>query len=271
MKILFIGDISGRPGRHAVRDLLPQIKNKYAIDFVIANAENSAGGRGTTDKVLSELQSYGIDYFTSGEHIWDQKEMWDSLRDQNIPIVRPLNYEGNEHLPGDGLRIIDLGKQKIILINLLGQVFIKNPPRSPFWIFDELWEDLKNRGEVTQNKEDNPIILIDFHAEATSEKLCFAWYVRERVSAVIGTHTHVPTADARILDNKVAYVTDVGMCGPHEASLWVDFENVINNFRFPTNKSFKMKKGGKKEFHSVLITFQKSLPNSIERVDSIIK
>jgi metallophosphoesterase (TIGR00282 family) len=270
MKILFIGDISARPGREVVGKVLPDIKKRLGVDFVIANVENSAGGRGVTLKVLNELQSYGVDFFTSGEHIWDQKEINKAFLESNIPITRPYNYEATNQLPGQGYKFIDLGKNKLLVINLLGQTFMKQNVRSPFWSFDELWEEfLDNREE--SRVEDNTIVIVDFHAEATAEKISFAWYIKDRVSAVLGTHTHVATADTRILGDKAGFVTDVGMCGPRDASLWVKFDNAINNFRFPQKQKFEVELEGERIFNSVLVEFDGNKCVAIERVDEIIR
>lgn len=269
MKVLFIGDISGRPGREVIKEVLPGIKKQNDIDFIIANMENSAGGRGVTKRIINELQGYGIDFFTSGEHVWDQKTFIDDLNYSNLPVTRPLNYDGNEHIPGSGYKIIDLGKEKIIIINLLGQTFMRESVRSPFWVFDELWAELIEKGEVTDVREDNPIVIVDFHAEATAEKISFGWYIRERADMLVGTHTHVPTADQRMMDN-MAYVTDVGMCGPYEASLWVDFENVIHNFRFPFKKPFQMQMDGQRVFNSVLLECENGVAKSIKRIDRVV-
>jgi 2',3'-cyclic-nucleotide 2'-phosphodiesterase len=268
MNILFIGDVSGRPGREVVAKVLPNLRQQHKIDLVLANAENSAGGRGITKKIINELQSYGIDYFTLGEHAWDQKDFADELlEDTSLPVIRALNYEAEEQLPGVGYKIIDLGNVSVIVLCMLGQVFMKQDVRSPFWKFDEWWDNtIQNNNNL---QLDSSIFVLDFHAEATSEKIALAWYLRDRISAFVGTHTHVATCDTRILEDKCAYVSDVGMCGPYEASLWVDFDSVMNNFRFPIKKKFEMQDEGGRIFNSVLITFDKSKPISIQRIDKI--
>lgn len=270
MNILFIGDISGRPGRETIQKVLRDIKNKYKVDFVIANAENSAGGRGVTTSVLNELQSDGIDFFTTGEHVWDQKNFREELYSDNLPIVRPYNYEAEEELPGKGFKLVDTGKYQILIISLIGQTFMKEHVRSPFWSFDALWNNLIDTGFVSDNYDANPIIIVDFHAEATSEKISLAWYLKERVSAVLGTHTHVGTVDTRILDEKCAFVTDVGMVGPYDASLWVNFDTVTHNFKYPFKKAFEMEMAGSRIFNSVLMEFDGNIPKSITRIDKII-
>ncbi len=269
LKILFIGDISARPGREAVKSALPDIRRKYQVDFVIANAENAAGGRGVTREILSELQSYGIDYFTTGEHVWDIPEFKIEIEDQSLPIVRPYNYEGREYLPGKGWDIIDLGeKGQIIIAAFLGQEFMRQKVRNPFWAYDEFQEEIKKR--VGENS--NIPILIDFHAEATSEKASFGWYVRNDTAAVLGTHTHVGTIDAKLLkrstkEGNCAFVSDVGMCGTKEASLWVSFDSVIPNFKYPYKQKFKEETKGPKIFNSVLVEIENFSAKKITRID----
>ncbi len=246
MNILFIGDISGRPGREAVSEVLPRLKKEKKIDFVIANAENSAGGRGVTRQILHELNSYGIDYFTAGEHVWGYKDFLNDLQDESLSLVRPANYEASSQIPGKGFDTIDLGKVgKIVIISLIGQVYMREPVRSPFWVIDEILDKYKDEWN-------DSIIIIDFHAEASSEKISLGHYISGRVTALFGTHTHVGTVDTRIINN-TGFVTDVGMAGPYDASLWVKFEDVIHNFKYPYKKSFTMEDTGRRIFNSVLI------------------
>ncbi len=274
LKVLFIGDISARPGRYAVKEVLPMLKKERNIDLVIANCENAAGGRGVTREILNELMGYGIDYFTVGEHVWDIEEFREDLMDANLPLVRPYNYEAGTQVPGKGWDIIDLGsKGKIVVVAYIGQVFMREHVRNPFWSFDELYEEIKNR--VGDELINTPII-IDFHAEATAEKASFAWYVADRVTAVCGTHTHVGTIDTKIIARDknsgrgCAYVSDVGMCGPYDASLWVSFDSVLHNFRYPYKKAFKVEMEGQRVFNSVLIEIQKNSSLKISRIDKIL-
>ncbi|MFQ5492934.1 MAG: TIGR00282 family metallophosphoesterase [Candidatus Dojkabacteria bacterium] len=265
MRILFIGDVSGRPGREMVGRVLPKLKKQKKIDLVIANAENSAGGIGITIPMLTELQGYGVDFFTSGDHVWKDREFIEELNDANLPLVRPLNYEAQEQLPGKGYDIIDMGsKGRVVVTNFLGQTFMNQPVRNPFWRADELMQELEEQG-INSEKD---VILIDFHAEATAEKISFGYYLSDKVTAVLGTHTHVPTSDERLV-NGMAYVTDVGMVGPLDASLWADFENIVHNFKFPFKRRMKMKKNGRIVFNSVLIETKKGEAVSIERIDKI--
>jgi 2',3'-cyclic-nucleotide 2'-phosphodiesterase len=267
MKVLFLGDISARPGRDVVIQILPELRKCENIDLVIANGENAAGGRGITKEIINELTNSGIDFFTTGEHIWAQKSLLAELSDTNLPLVRPYNYEASNQIPGKTYEIIDLGpKGRVVVAVFLGQTFMREFVRSPFWQLDELLEKLIAEGI----EYPNDTIIIDFHAEATSEKATFAHYVRDRVSAVLGTHTHVATADQRLLGD-TAFVTDVGMSGIRNASLWVKYENVIHNNKFPFKKSFEVETEGEKIFNSVLVTLEKGKAVDIVRIDKIIK
>lgn len=264
MKILFIGDISGRSGRKVIKTLLPSYKDKYKPDIIIANCENAAGGLGVSKEVIDELSAYGIDFFTSGDHVWYMKDFIPYLQDKDLPLVRPYNYEQTDILPGKGYDLLDLGKKgKLLIVNLLGQAFIRDHARSPFWAMDELLS--KFSGE--EYKDLN--IFVDFHAETTAEKLCLGGYLKNRVAAVVGTHTHVATADSRLMGD-TAYVTDVGMVGPLDASLWIKFENAIHNFKYPYKMPPTIEEEGKMVFNAVLIEVEKGKAKNINRVDKYI-
>lgn len=244
-----------------IKELLPAYKSKYKPDFVIANCENAAGGLGVSIEVLGELSSYGIDYFTSGDHVWYIKDFIPHMHDANLPLIRPYNYERTDLLPGAGYKLIDLGsKGKLLLINLLGQSFMRDHARSPFWAMDELLEQFKGEEYKDLN------IIVDFHAETTAEKLCLAGYLKDRITVLLGTHTHVATADARLIGN-MAYVTDVGMVGPLNASLWIKFENAIHNFKFPYKMPPTLEEEGVMVFNAVLMEIVKGKALSIKRVD----
>lgn len=266
MNILFIGDISARPGRETVKQILPEIIETEQIDLVIANAENASGGRGVSAKSINELQSYGVDLFTAGEHFWSLKELASLPELKTLPIVRPYNYEHQAELPGNGFIIHQLKNgTKLALAILLGQSFMRDPGRNPFWAVDDLLEELKNH-EVSISKD---VIIIDFHAEATAEKASLAYYLHDKVSAVIGTHTHVATADCKMIGN-LAFVSDAGMAGPWDASLWADFKHTIHNFKYPYKQAFHPETNGRKIFNSVLISFKNNQAKEIKRVDRII-
>jgi metallophosphoesterase (TIGR00282 family) len=212
MIILAIGDVIGKPGRRAVSALLPELRVTYHIDLVIANAENAAGGLGTTPSTAQELLDAGVDVLTSGNHIWTHKEILPYL-DSDMPILRPLNYPPG--VPGRGYII-----NQALVVNLIGRTFMTNYD-CPFRAMDRLLDDLKNRP---------PVVIIDFHAEATSEKMAMGRYLDGRVSAVLGTHTHVGTIDAQILPGGTAYVTDIGMTGPVDSVIGDDAEAVLERF-----------------------------------------
>lgn len=209
-----LGDVIGKPGRAAVRALMPEMRQEHEIDMAIANGENAAGGLGLTPETAEELFDSEIDVITSGNHIWSHKEMVSAL-DGNLPILRPLNYPPG--VPGRGYLV----KNDVLVVNLLGRTFIGNLD-CPFRAMDQLLEELA---------DDKPaVIVVDFHAEATSEKNAMGWYLDGRVSAVLGTHTHVATADARLLPNGTAFITDVGMTGPINSVIGDDKDAVIQRF-----------------------------------------
>ena len=213
MNILAIGDIVGRPGRQGIHKLLPGLRKQYGFDLVIANAENAAGGFGLTVETARELLSDGIDVLTSGNHIWAQKEILPHL-DGDMPIIRPLNYPPG--VPGRGYIIMG----QTMVVNLIGRTFMSNFD-CPFRAMDKLLAEMEPKP---------PIIIVDFHAEATSEKVALGRYLDGRVSAVLGTHTHVGTIDAQLLPQGTAYVTDIGMTGPTDSVIGDDAEAVIQRF-----------------------------------------
>lgn len=220
IKILMFGDVVGAIGRKAITETLPQLKKELKPDLIIANAENLAHGKGATKKTLDELTKAGVDFFTSGDHAFDKKEIFSILENKEAIIIRPANYP--PLALGSGYKIIEAGARKILVVNLIGRVFVKADYDCPFRKIDEILKE-------TEKEKPNAVI-IDFHTEATSEIRAFGFYVDGRASAVIGTHTHVPTADAQILPNGTAYLSDVGMAGAKNSILGIDKENVIKNF-----------------------------------------
>ena len=223
MRILFIGDIFGRPGRTIVRDKLNDLVRAHGIDLVLANGENAAAGFGITPALAEDLFDLGIDVLTTGNHIWDKREIIDFFAsadgDPHNParrVLRPANYA--KDLPGTGFYQGRKNDVPYAVLNLQGRVFMAAND-DPFRIADELLKKL-----------DEKIIFVDLHAEATSEKIALGWYLDGRVTAVIGTHTHVPTADERVLPRGTAYITDVGMTGPYEGVIGVKKELVIGRF-----------------------------------------
>lgn len=216
LKVLFFGDLVGRPGRFAVKDFLE--KNKQDYDFIIANVENASHGFGLTEKNYNELSEYGVNCMTSGNHIWDKKEIFNYI-DKADKLVRPFNYPVNT--PGVGSRIFELPNGiKIGVINVLGRVFM-----API---ESQWSVVKN--EIMKLKEITPIIIVDFHAEATAEKICFGRFCADLgVSAFFGTHTHVQTADEQIVNN-MGYITDAGFCGTVDSVIGMDYRTSLNRF-----------------------------------------
>jgi metallophosphoesterase (TIGR00282 family) len=219
IRLLFLGDIFGDPGRRAVIDLIPKLKESAAIDFVIVNAENSAGGRGVTPKIAIALMRAGAAVITSGDHIWDQSEIIDYMAGEPR-MLRPLNYPAGT--PGQGSVILETAKGKVAVMNAQGRTFTNPPLENPF---------LATAAEAARLREETPVIFLDFHAEATSEKIAMGWHLDGVVSAVVGTHTHVQTADERILPNGTAHLTDAGMCGPEDSVIGSRVEPVLQRFR----------------------------------------
>jgi hypothetical protein len=218
MKILFIGDIVGAPGREAIKRLLPQIKKEYSIEFTIANIENAAGGVGVTPRIVDELWSYDLDILTTGDHVWNRREIL-TIIDSEDKLLRPANFP--EGIPGKGYCIIENQGRKLGVVNLQGRVFMAPVVRCPFRVAIENIEKIKSK---------TPIILVDVHAEATSEKIAMGHFLDGQVSAVVGSHTHVQTADEKILSQGTAYITDVGMSGPCDSVIGQRKDKIIERF-----------------------------------------
>ena len=255
MKVLFIGDIVGKPGRKAVSALLPGIVGQHGVDIVIANCENAAGGFGVTRKIVDELYHNEIDILTSGNHIWDKKEISDFIDDYET-LLRPANYP--EGTVGKGSVVIDtrLGISLGVL-NLEGRVFMK-PLDCPFRVAEREIEKLKHKTDI---------IIVDMHAEATSEKEALGWFLDGKVSTVLGTHTHVQTADERVLPGGTAYITDVGMTGSVDSVLGIRKEVALERFLTLLPNRFDVAKGDI-GLHGVLIDIDNETGKglSIERL-----
>ena len=229
MKLLFIGDIVGQQGRKAVKTLLPRLREQHALNFVIANGENSAGGNGITPKTAGEIFDAGVDIITSGDHLWDQKEVLELLENERR-FVRPLNYPPGT--PGQGSVVTLKGTlPPIAVLNVQGRAFMQPPLENPFHLAS---------AEVGRLREQTKIIFVDFHAEATSEKIAFGRFLDGQVSAVVGTHTHVQTADEQILPHGTAYLTDAGFTGPHDGCLGREIEPVIKKFLTAMPQRFEL-------------------------------
>jgi hypothetical protein len=217
MVVALIGDIIGEPGRKALFLALSQLIGNKKIDFVIANGENAAGGFGITGKIASKLLSYGVDCITTGNHVWRNREIFKVIED-NPRLIRPANYP--KGAPGIGWTILEKNGQKLAVMNLLGRVYME-PLDSPFRTAQK---------EISQIRKVTNCIVVDFHGEATSEKVALGWYLDGKVSAVIGTHTHVQTADERILPGGTAYITDAGMTGPFDSIIGMRKESALKKF-----------------------------------------
>jgi len=233
--ILAVGDIIGRPGRQAVQKLLPDLRQQYGLDLVIANGENTAGGLGLTSTTAQELFNAGVDVLTSGNHIWAQKEIIPYL-DGEMPILRPLNYPPS--VPGRGYIV----NSQAVVVNLIGRTFMGNFD-CPFRAMDKLLAELEPKP---------PVIIVDFHAEATSEKVAMGRYLDGRVSAVLGTHTHVGTIDAQLLPQGTAYVTDIGMTGPTNSVIGDETETVLQRFLTAIPHHLSVGKG-KVMFNAIMV------------------
>ena len=231
MRILILGDVVGRPGRTAVRELAPTLIKQDSIDLAIANAENAAGGMGVDIKSAEDLLSGGIHVLTSGNHIWKKKEIFPYLN-EHAHLLRPANFP--EGAPGRGwCKWENRNGLKALIVNVQGRVFMPNHVDDPFRCMDQI---------LNQHGEYSPVVIVDVHAEATSEKNAMGWYLDGRVSVVFGTHTHVQTSDERILPQGTAYITDLGMCGPFDSVIGIEKEAVINGFITQLPRRFEVAK-----------------------------
>lgn len=230
MKLLFVGDVVGKPGRRVARTLLPRLIDHHFVDYTVVNVENAAGGFGLNHQVWADVADLPVDCYTTGNHVWDKKEVRQIL-DENPNVLRPHNYPAEN--PGRGIYVGSTAAGiPVAVINLEGQVFM-GPLDSPFTAADRILAELADEVEV---------ILVDFHAEATSEKQAMGFYLDGRVSAVVGTHTHVPTADERVLPGGTALITDVGMTGPYESIIGMRADKVLKRFLLRTPVSFEVAK-----------------------------
>ncbi|UCC61242.1 MAG: TIGR00282 family metallophosphoesterase [Dehalococcoidia bacterium] len=251
MKVLMVGDVIGRPGRKAIAQLLPQLREQYGIDLIIANGENAAGGIGLTPDTANEFFQSGVNIITSGNHIWHHKEIIPVL-DAESRIVRPLNMPPG--VPGHGYYL----STDVLVVNIVGRVFMGHYD-CPFRAMDRLLDELHPRP---------PIVIVDFHAEATAEKVAMGWYLNGRVSGVLGTHTHIGANDTRILTRGTAIISDVGMVGASDSVIGDDIDSMID--RFITMMPHRLSVGkGNTTFNSVLVEVEKDSGKalSINRID----
>lgn len=257
MRTLLIGDVVGKPGRRALEAVLPDLRRDENIDFVVVNGENAAGGFGLTPDIADALLAAGADVITSGNHIWDQRDII-PLMDGELPILRPANYPATA--PGRGM----LRMGPVAVINLQGRVFMPEGTDSPWTVVDELLEELA---------DDPPkVTLVDFHTEATSEQNAMGWYLDGRVSAVVGTHTHVATADTRVLPRGTGFVTDLGMTGPVNSIIGSSPHDVLSRFLTAIPKRLNVAEGGPTQFNAVLFDIDEltGLTTDVRRVDRVL-
>ena len=254
MKIMMIGDVYGEPGRAALVKLLPKLRDQHHVDFTVVNVENAAGGFGITQPIADSVLDLGVDVMTTGNHVWDKKETAGYIAKENR-LLRPANYPAGT--PGAGYITVKAGAHKVTVINLMGRVFM-NPIDCPFRKAEEI---LEAAGAET------PIRLVDFHCEATSESVAMGWWLDGKVSAVVGTHSHVQTADERVLPGGTAYITDLGMTGPTDGVIGVDREQILQRFLFQMPIRFETAKGPA-ALHGVVITVdpETGRASSIERL-----
>src|SRR2546429_3551806 len=230
MNILMVGDVYGEPGRQAVAKLVPRLRQEHAIDFAVVNIENAAGGFGVTPAIARQTLEAGADVMTSGNHIWDKREIVEYITKENL-LLRPANFPAGT--PGAGYVTVKTGPHKVAVVNLMGRVFML-PIDCPFRKADEILPELR---------KDTPVIIVDMHAEATSESQAMGWHLDGRVSAVVGTHRHVQTADERVLPQGTAYITDLGMTGPTDSVIGVDKDLALDRFISQMPNRFQPAKG----------------------------
>jgi 2',3'-cyclic-nucleotide 2'-phosphodiesterase len=254
-RILFIGDIIGESGRQAVRNLLPKIKKEENIQFVIANGEHLSERVGVDADILFEMHDVGIDFFTTGNHVWRKDEFKEEIGKKNMPIIRPANFLAT--YPGHGFRTINTPLGRLLIVNLLGKEGIPEKVINPF----------KKIDNILESQKDYDYVILDFHAEMSSEKVAMGYHLDGRVAAVLGTHTHVPTADARILPQGTAFVCDVGMTGPKDSVLGVKSEIIVDRFLKGTGGKFEVAEGPA-SFNAVVVELgAKGKAKSIKRID----
>jgi metallophosphoesterase (TIGR00282 family) len=253
-RILFVADVVGHPGREAVKAILPGLKKELDPDLTVVNGENAAGGFGLTAKIAAELKGSGADVITTGNHVFAQKEFVPELPNLER-VLRPANYPPGA--PGQGSCVVEAGGRQVLVMNLIGRVFL-----------DALDDPFRAADAILAAHPDIQIVFCDMHAEATSEKTAMGWYLDGRASAVVGTHTHIPTADARVLPKGTAYVTDVGMVGPRDSCIGMDKDVVLQRFLTGVPNRFVVA-SGPVTFNSVLVTISgpTGRATSIQRVD----
>lgn len=251
MRVLFIGDIVGKPGREIVRRRLRDLREEKKIDAVIANGENAAGGSGITPSIADDLFEFGVDVMTSGDHIWKKREVSDYLY-RSDRLIRPANYP--DGAPGKGSTVVEIKPgMKLAVINLIGRVFM-DAVDCPF---------RKVKGEIERVKRETPVIFVDMHAEATSEKVAMGWFLDGIVSGVVGTHTHIQTADEKILPKGTAYITDCGMTGPYDSVIGRKKENIIERFLTQLPTRFEVADGDV-QMHGIMVDIDNATGRAVK-------
>lgn len=260
LRILFLGDIVGEPGRRAVIESLPRLKQQREIDFIIVNGENSAGGRGITPKISIDLLRAGAAVITTGDHAWDQRDVVPYI-DLEPRLLRPLNYPPNT--PGNGSIVLDTPKGKVAVVNVQGRTFMQPPLENPFLALD---------AEIERLRKETHVIFVDAHSETTSEKIAIGRFLDGRVSAVVGTHTHTQTADEQIFPGGTAFLCDAGMCGPSESILGREIQPIIQKFLTGRPILYPVAKGPVK-LHGAVIDIDETTGRAIaiERVAELFQ
>jgi len=260
LKILFIGDVFGEAGRATLKFKMDELKERYKPDFCIANGENAAGGRGITYNTANEIFDSGIEVITMGNHTWARKEILNII-DSGIRIIRPANYP--KGVPGKGKIIMEKNGVRLAVVNLLGRVYMDNNVDCPFQTIDRELSCLKGQADI---------IFVDFHAEATSEKIAMLYYLDGRVTCVAGTHTNVQTADEKITDKGTAYITDVGMTGPADGVIGVEKEHILRKFTLGLPAQHETAKG-RAQLNAILITIddETKKATNIKRINEYVK
>ena len=258
LRVMMLGDLIGTPGRILVRRLLGPLRKQYAVDLVIANGENSAAGRGITIATAEDMVAAGVDVITTGNHVWRHRDSAEALEGR-LPLVRPLNYPAGA--PGRGWLTVTAGGARVTVINAMGRTFME-PLDDPFAAIARL---------LAAPPGDLGAVVVDFHAEATSEKRALGWFLDGRVAAVAGTHTHVPSADAQMLRRGTAYVTDLGMCGPRHSVIGMAIAPSVERFVTQRPTRYEVADGGPLDFNAVLIEIDRATGRgvSIRRVDRV--
>ncbi|MFA0816369.1 MAG: TIGR00282 family metallophosphoesterase [Anaerofustis sp.] len=259
MRILTLGDVFGRPGRKILQAQVGLLKEEYAADFVIVNCENASGGSGLTEMNAKELLALSeVDVYTSGNHIWDKREIYNFIQ-QTPRILRPANYP--DPCPGKGYEIFRVGGRRIGVVNLSGTVYL-NGLQNPFVEFDRIYESIIPACDL---------ICVDFHAEATSEKIAFGYYADGRANLIFGTHTHVQTADERILSGGSGYITDIGMTGPYDGVIGVDRDIIVKQFRTQRHSKFETADGAVQVNGAVFAFDDNGKCTDIQRIMKLFK